>query len=43
MASVSFSCRDKIATRLDKFIKKRGLGSRTRGIEVLLDEVEGKQ
>ena len=40
MASVSFSVQDKVASRLDKFIKKNGIGSRTLGIKKLLDEVE---
>lgn len=40
MASVSFSVQDKIAKRLDQYIKKNGIGSRTLGIKALLDEVE---
>lgn len=40
MASVSFSVKDSIAEKLDKYRKKNGLGSRTQAIEKLLQGVQ---
>lgn len=40
MASVSFAIQDKVAERLDAYIIKNRIGSRTQAIKKLLDEVE---